>query len=210
MRRPVFISGIGTGVGKTIVAAIVAKALKANYWKPVQAGFSDGTDTQTVEQLTEGKVIVHPEMYKLSMPASPHLAAKPEGVKITVAGIIKQFQKISTDDLIVVEGAGGLCVPLNDEETVADLIKALNAKVIIVSRNYLGSINHSLLSAAFCKQNNLDVAGWIFNDQFMNYQQDIVNMSGIKSLGSIPNGAVNSSFVSTQVTKLRAALEEIL
>src|SRR6478672_6195053 len=120
MKRPIFITGIGTGVGKTIVAAIVARALKADYWKPVQAGYSDGTDTLTVQQLTSDKIIVHDEIFKLAMPASPHLAAKPEGVKITVDAIVKHYQKIAGANLMVIEGAGGICVPLNNNELIAD------------------------------------------------------------------------------------------
>jgi dethiobiotin synthetase len=210
MKRPIFITGIGTGVGKTVIAATVTEALKADYWKPIQAGFEDGTDALTVKELVSDDIVVHPEVYKLSLPASPHIAAKEENIQIEIDSIVSAFNSIQSDNSIVIEGAGGLLVPINDQETIADIILALNARVIIVSRNYLGSINHSLLTAEYCKSKNIDVLGWIFNDQFMNYEEDIVRMSGIASLGSIPSGKVDKSFILSQSQKLKASLQSLL
>jgi dethiobiotin synthetase len=210
MKRPIFITGIGTGVGKTVIAAIVTEALKADYWKPIQAGFEDGTDALTVKELVSDEIVVHPEVYKLSLPASPHIAAKEENIQIEIDSIVSAFNSIQSDNSIVIEGAGGLLVPINEHQTIADIILALNARVIIVSRNYLGSINHSLLTAAYCKSKSIDVLGWIFNDQFMNYEEDIVRMSGIQSLGSIPSGAVDQNFVLSQSQKLKASLQSVL
>ena len=87
---------------------------------------------------------------------------------------------------LVIEGAGGLMVPLNEQEFVIDLVRMLNARLVLVSRNYLGSINHSLMTAAICRNYGLDVAGWVFNDQYMNYEQEIVRWSGYPSLFSVP------------------------
>jgi dethiobiotin synthetase len=130
----IFITGIGTGIGKTLVSAIVTKALEADYWKPVQAGFDEGTDSEWVqERLAGSHSIVFPEAYKLSMPASPHIAAREEGIVISIKKICESIP-INNRNLII-EGAGGLMVPLNDAEFVADLILALKAKVILVSRN---------------------------------------------------------------------------
>ncbi len=207
MQQPIFITGIGTGIGKTIISAIVTEALQADYWKPVQAGFEDGTDTLQVQSLISNSIsVIHPEVYKLSLPASPHIAAKEEGRKINLQHILQQ--KPITNNLLVIEGAGGLMVPLNEHEFVIDLIKKINARVILVSRNYLGSINHSLLTASLCKQRNIDVLGWIFNDQYLNYEEEIVLWSGYPKLTSIPFvNTVDKVFVETQALKLQLTQE---
>src|SRR5438105_12061143 len=102
-------------------------------------------------------------------------------------------------------------VPLNENEFVIDLIQQLNAKVILVSRNYLGSINHSLLTAAICKQRKLNVVGWIFNDQYMNYEDEIVQWSGYKKIASIPFiKDVNSAFIKQQADKYYDVLTTLL
>lgn len=189
MSYPILITGIGTDIGKTLVAAIVTEALCADYWKPVQAGFETGTDAQTVASLISNeKTTIHKESYCLAMPASPHIAAAKENATIDLSVLQKDCQAIlknSGSRPLVVEGAGGLLVPLNKNETVADLAKAINARVILVSRNYLGSINHSRLTAAYCRQAGLNVAGWIFNDQYLDYEQEIVEWTGYPSLGTI-------------------------
>lgn len=189
MPQPIFITGIGTGVGKTIISAMVAAALEADYWKPIQAGYKDGNDSELVKSLLGDGNYVFEESYKLSLPASPHIAAREENIKIDLDKVHDDFiqvQQKSTADYLIIEGAGGLLVPLNEREFVMDLIQKLDAHVIIVSRNYLGSINHSLLTAQACKQGNLKVLGWIFNDQYLNYQQDIVDWSGYPNLYSVP------------------------
>lgn len=217
MLQPIFITGIGTGVGKTIVSAIVAEALQADYWKPVQAGFSEGTDALLVSNLISNSItVIHPEIYKLKLPASPHIAAREEEIKIDLDKIADRFEQINLQSAIVnrqliIEGAGGLLVPLNENEFILDLIKKLNAKVILVSRNYLGSINHSLLIAAVCKQNNIDVIGWIFNDQYMHYEEEIVQWSGYKKLGSISFAKiVNKDFIKREADKIKSTLPEAL
>ena len=147
--QPIFITGIGTGVGKTIVSAIVTEALQADYWKPVQAGFMEGTDKTVVRDLLSNHTSrVHEEVYKLKLAASPHIAAREENIEIDLEKIYRDYsQLLISNDHVVIEGAGGIMVPLNEREFVIDLIKILDAKVILVSRNYLGSINHSLLTA---------------------------------------------------------------
>jgi dethiobiotin synthetase len=207
---PIFITGIGTGVGKTLVAAIVAKSLEADYWKPIQAGFETGTDSDWVkERLAGTSSIIYPEVYKLSMPASPHIAARKDGVVISVKKICESIP-INNRNLII-EGAGGLMVPLNDTEFVADLILALNAKVLLVSRNYLGSINHSLLTARVCSQMKIPVIGWIFNDQYLNYEEEIINWSNLPKIASIPfTENTNGIFINSQATAISSKLKEFL
>jgi len=211
--KPIFITGIGTGVGKTLVSAIVTEALLADYWKPVQAGFEDGTDSMLVETLISNACTsVHPELYRLQTPASPHISAKLDGRSIDPYSIQQTAEAILNgvgDRNLVIEGAGGLLVPLNETYMVADLAISLKAKVILVSRNYLGSINHSLLTAAYCRSKGIDVAGWIFNDDYMNYETEIVNWSGYPSLGSIPKlGAINKTTVREQANRLTAILTD--
>ena len=221
MSKIIFITGIGTGIGKTVVSAIVAEALQAAYWKPVQAGFDNGTDTQWVQQQLSNPV-TYPELYKLKLPASPHIAAREEGIRINthtikercdeiLAEMTTQDSRLTTDDSrLIIEGAGGLLVPLNEKEFVADLIHLLQAKVILVSRNYLGSINHSLLTAEVCKQYKLDVAGWIFNDQFMDYEEEIVQWTGLPAIASIPfEENAGKSFITAQAGLLRNELKKL-
>jgi dethiobiotin synthetase len=190
MPQPIFITGIGTGVGKTLISAIITEALQADYWKPIQAGYDDGTDSEFVKSLLSNtQSTIFPETYKLSLPASPHIAAREENVRISLDKLVANFhhiQQTSKADYLVIEGAGGLLVPLNDNDFVVDLVRRLDACAVIVSRNYLGSINHSLLTSQACKQNNLKVLGWVFNDQYLNYQQEIVDWSGYPQLCSVP------------------------
>ncbi len=188
--QPIFITGIGTDVGKTLVAAILTEALQADYWKPVQAGFADGTDSEWIkETISNAHTKIHPEAYRLRLPASPHIAAREEGIKIDLDEIEEKYKTIqnkSTNRFLVIEGAGGLLVPLNENEFVIDLIKKLKAKLIIVSRNYLGSINHSLMTAKLCQHNHIPVIGWIFNDQYLNYEHEIANWTDMPVIASIP------------------------
>jgi len=209
--QPIFITGIGTGVGKTIASAVVTEALQADYWKPVQAGFEEGTDALTIKNLLSNQTsVIYPESYKLQLPASPHIAAREENIRIDLNHIVSCQPSSDTRQLIV-EGAGGILVPLNENEFVIDLIEKLQARVILVSRNYLGSINHSLLTAAICKQRKLDVIGWLFNDQYLNYENEIVNWSGYTKIGSISfSKAVNALFIKNEADKIKNELIKLL
>ena len=184
--KPIFISGIGTGIGKTVIASIITEAMKADYWKPVQAGEA-GTDSALVASvISNSETVIHPETYLLKLAASPHIAAQRENKQIELKKIADDMSRIHAKHPLVIEGAGGLMVPLNEKEFVIDLVKMLNVRLVLVSRNYLGSINHSLMAAAICRQHGLDVAGWVFNDQYMNYEQEIVQWSGYPALFSVP------------------------
>jgi dethiobiotin synthetase len=223
--RPIFITGIGTSVGKTLVSAIVAEALRADYWKPVQAGYAEGTDSEWVAKMMgeEAAGRVHPELYRLALAASPHIAAREEGVRISLEKIVSQATGLALTENraqeptpgstrpLVIEGAGGLLVPLNEKEFVLDLVKRLDAVVILVSRNYLGSINHSLLTAEVCKAHGLNVAGWIFNDQYLHYEQEIVEWTAIPAIASIPRiwgpASPDREFVRGQAERIRPSLD---
>ena len=213
MSNVIFITGIGTDAGKTVAAAILAEALEADYWKPVQAGFSEGTDAELVRSLlTPQTSVVHPETYKLKLAASPHIGAREEGIKTDLDKIAADFRAITSNvKNLIIEGAGGLMVPLNEEEFVIDLVKKLNARVILVSRNYLGSINHSLMTAAVCKQNDLHVLGWIFNDHYLNYEEEIVQWSGFPKIASIPaSKKIDAAFIKAQAPIMKNALINFL
>jgi dethiobiotin synthetase len=177
------IAGIGTEIGKTFISSILTESLQADYWKPIQSGALDFTDSDTVRSLiSNNKTIFHPEAYRLNEPMSPHAAAAIDGIEIELS----KFQLPQTDNHLIVELAGGLMVPLNDRETNLDLIKKLNIPVILISKNYLGSINHTLLSAEILKINNVEVKGLIFNGEQNKYSEDfILNYSKLKCLGRV-------------------------
>lgn len=211
MSDPIFITGIGTDVGKTLIAAIITEALNADYWKPIQAGYADGTDAELISSLISNPVSkIHPELYKLQTPASPHIAAKKDNLVIDMDQLATQATAIihqTQNRPLIIEGAGGLLVPLSDNLMVADLAEKLNARIILVSRNYLGSINHSLLTAAYCKNRGLNVAGWIFSDDYMNYEDEIVKWSGYRSIASIPKlERIDKPTIKQQAERIRLSL----
>lgn len=206
MSNRIFITGIGTGVGKTLTAACVTEALGADYWKPVQTGLEEGTDTQTVRQLLSNTVSVcHKEVYCLREPASPHLAARLEQVRIEQELILRQAEILQpAGRWLVIEGAGGLMVPLNEDVFTLDLIASLQAKVIIVAQNYLGSINHSLLTAKVLRHSGIPVLGWIFSGEYHTNEDEVVKWSGYSKLGRIPWAEqVDKGFVREQAENLK-------
>jgi dethiobiotin synthetase len=185
--KPIFISGIGTGIGKTVVSAVITEALQADYWKPVQAGSIPDTDSLRVKELLSNSGSrIHRETYFFSLPASPHISARKENENIVLDRIVNEYQQMDHNRPLVIEGAGGLMVPLNEKEFVIDLVEALGARLVLVSRNYLGSINHSLMTAQIARARGLDVCGWIFNDQYMDYADEIAAWSRIPKLFEIP------------------------
>jgi dethiobiotin synthetase len=154
------VAGIGTEIGKTFISSILVEALEANYWKPIQSGGLDYTDTDTVKGLvTNQKSVFYPEAYRLTQPLSPHAAAEIDGVTIE----LKDFQLPQTTAPLVVELAGGLMVPLSNDLLNIDLIEKFNLPVVLVTRNYLGSINHTLLSVHLLQSRGIAIKGLIFN-----------------------------------------------
>ncbi len=184
MSESYFITGIGTGIGKTIASAVLTEKLQADYWKPIQSGDLAKSDSLIVKNLISNTISnIHPEQYRLNHPLSPHLSAKLDGVKIE----LEVFKLPQTNNKLIVEGAGGLMVPLNNQHLVLDLIKHLNLQVILISKNYLGSINHTLLTINTLKQHHITIKGIIFsgetNEESENY---ILNYGKVTNLGSIP------------------------
>ena len=154
-----FITGIGTDVGKTIAAAIVTQALEADYWKPIQAGDLDHSDSHKIKRyISNTKTIVHPNSYQLNTPASPHFAAALDNITIDLQQIVEP----TTNNHLVIEGAGGVLVPLNTTDCIIDIIQP-DYKVIVVSRHYLGSINHTLLTIEALQNRNINIAGILFS-----------------------------------------------
>ncbi|PWS33580.1 dethiobiotin synthase [Pedobacter paludis] len=180
-----FITGIGTGIGKTLISAILTEKLKADYWKPIQSGDLETSDSKTIASLISNeKTIIHQESYRLTQPLSPHLSAKLDGITIDLNQIVIP----ETENNLIIEGAGGLMVPLNENELMVDLIQKLDAEVILVSQNYLGSINHTLLSINLLNQHNIKIKGIIFNgDENLETERFILKYAKIEKLGYVPS-----------------------
>ncbi len=176
-----FVTGIDTNVGKTIVSAILVEALEADYWKPVQAGELNNCDTKKVQRLisnTNSKF--HPNSYALNTPMSPHAAAEIDGITIDKSKI----KEPKTKNHLIIEGAGGLMVPLNNTEVILDIIKP-NYHVLIVSRHYLGSINHSILTINTLKQKGYDVSLIFSGEAHPSTETIIQKMTNVQVLGRI-------------------------
>ncbi len=194
MKKQFFVTGIDTEIGKTVVSAILTEALKADYWKPIQSGDLENSDSMKVKSLIgNSKTVIHPEAYRLNTPASPHYSAALDGVEIKLNAI----QLPETDNDLIVEGAGGLMVPLNDQFLIIDLIEKLALPVVLVSKNYLGSINHTMLSIEVLKQRNIPIAGIIFNGKRTPSTEDyILKYSGLILLGRLEEEAeINPSII---------------
>ncbi|MBY0426409.1 MAG: dethiobiotin synthase [Cytophagales bacterium] len=162
MPKRYFVTAIGTGCGKTVVSAILTEALQADYWKPVQSGMDD-IDRMTVQSLVANpKSVFHPERYLLRTPVSPHAAARIDGVEIQ----LEDFRLPVTNNNLIIEGAGGVLVPLNDRGgMVIDLAVKFDAEVILVSNIYLGSINHTLLTINELRSRGVRIKGLVFNGE---------------------------------------------
>lgn len=165
------VAGIGTEIGKTVASAVFVEALKADYWKPIQSGALTDSDTDTVRRLISNPVSqLHPEAYRLTQPLSPHAAAELDGVTIDPASITLP----QTDRGLVVELAGGLMVPLNSTYLNIDLVQQLGLPVLLVSRNYLGSINHTLLSVEACRTRHIPILGILFNGPTVRASEEFI------------------------------------
>jgi dethiobiotin synthase len=172
-----FITGTDTNVGKTVVSAMLCAALDAIYWKPVQTGTEDGSDRSTVMRLAQlARDRTLPETYRFVPPVSPHLAARRAGVKIDLRKIA--LPEIGARENLIVEGAGGALVPINEKELMTDLMAHLKFPVLLVTRTALGTINHTLLSLQALRAAKLNVRGVI-----MVGKRDVENHKAIEYYG---------------------------
>jgi dethiobiotin synthetase len=180
MARRFFVTGTDTDVGKTVLSALLCAALDAFYWKPIQTGACEGTDRQTVMRLArlrEHKSL--PESYCFDPPVSPHLAALQAGRQIELTKI--HLPQIPATDVLVVEGAGGVMVPINETELMTDLMRHLRFPVLLASRSTLGTINHTLLSVAALRRACLAITGVV-----MIGPENADNFRAIERYGSVP------------------------
>jgi dethiobiotin synthetase len=203
-----FVTGIGTDIGKTVVSAILAEALKAVYWKPIQSGVLPSTDSQFITENCSENVKVLNERFLLQIPASPHFSAKEENIEIKLS----DFELPIIENHLVIEGAGGLFVPLNDRgDMVIDLIERFNVPVILVVSYYLGSINHTLLSLEALKNRNIEIFGIISSGDINESSQAAIEKSlektNIRFIFNVPKTSVVSNhFIQTQAKSLASIL----
>ena len=184
MTRAIVITGTDTGIGKTVFSAGLAGALDGYYWKPVQAGTEGGTDSDTAARLSglpSGRIL--PEAYRLSTPASPHLAARLDGVGIDP----ERLALPEVDGPLIVEGAGGALVPLTEALLFADMMARWQAPVIVCARTGLGTINHSLMTLEALRARNLSIAGIVFiGNPHKENERIVPELAGVPSLGRLP------------------------
>ena len=204
--KKIFITGISTDVGKTIASAIITEALEADYWKPIQAGDLDNCDTKKVSRLvSNSKSKFHTNSFALNTPMSPHAAAEIDGLQINVADI----KEPKTKNNLVIEGAGGLLVPFNNEQTIFDLIQP-DYKVIVVSRHYLGSINHTLLTVNLLKEKGLDVSLIYSGNEHPTTEDIISKMVKVSLIGRIDEEPYfDKNVIKEYAQKFKKALEKL-
>lgn len=185
------VSGTDTGIGKTVFSAALTRALQAYYWKPVQSGLEEETDSELVERLGgTPRARILPEAYRLKMPASPHLAARFENVTIDPELLLPP----ETDGSLVIESAGGLMVPLTDKLLFADIFARWRIPLILCARTSLGTINHTLLSLEALRLRAIPVQGVVFiGDENRENQCIIADIGGVRSLGRLPHLPVLSA-----------------
>ncbi len=203
-----FLTGIGTDVGKTIISAIIVEALGADYWKPIQAGDLEKSDTIKIQKLISNSVTkFHKESYALKHAMSPHAAADLESIKIDLARI----HRPKTKNNLIIEGAGGLKVPVNQQQTILDLIQP-GDKVIVISKNYLGSINHTLMTLEILRQNGIEPLGIIFNGIENKATQEIITkMSEVPIITRIEYyETVTKSVILKEAEKMKKKLAQYL
>ena len=205
MGQTIAIAGIHTGIGKTVASAVLAVALDADYWKPVQAG-TDETDSALLRQWIRGSNgRVHPEAHILTQPLSPHAAAAIDGVSVDLSRLIPP----ETDNLLLIETAGGLLSPMNDTATMADFIQHFQLPTILVTRHYLGSINHTLLTAEVLRSRGIEVLGLVINGpENRASEQFILDYTSLKTIARIPElDLANPGSVAQCAADLRPSLK---
>jgi dethiobiotin synthetase len=181
MAKHLFITGIGTDVGKTVVSGALCAQLNLPYWKPVQTGADDASDSDWIRR-SQAATRIYPSIYSFSPPVSPHLAAKLAQQTIELETLLKNAPKERT----VIEGAGGLMVPLNEKSTMVNLMLGLDCEAIVVSRHYLGSLNHTLMTLRLLQLSGVQLKGLIFSGQNDEESESIIiKHSGVPVLGRV-------------------------
>jgi len=201
--RNIVVAGIGTDVGKTIVSAVLVEALGGDYWKPVHCGLSGTTDAERVKSLvTDAEASIHPEAYRLRAEVSPHQGSKMEGIAIDPA----KLSLPKTARPLIIEMCGGIQVPITLDNTLSDVMNTWDADWILVSRNYLGSINHTLLSHHFLQSKKKKVLGIVFNGVPQpDSEQVIQHLTKLPVLGRINEEPIlNKAVIKKYATALRS------
>lgn len=199
------VTGIGTDVGKTVVSAILSEALEAHYWKPIQAGDLDFSDTKKIQKYCSNKVRVMQERFALSQPMSPHAAAEIDNVNISIS----DFKVPKVDENLIIEGAGGLMVPFNKKaETYLDLFKHFQLPTIIVSRHYLGSINHTMLTIELMQREDIEIAGIIYvGDENKTTEKIIADKYAVPVIYRVPIAKeITPNFIQEQAQLIKEKL----
>lgn len=206
--QTIFVTGISTEVGKTIASAILVEAFCADYWKPIQSGDLENSDTMKVQRLVTNETSrFFPNAYALQTPASPHWSASLENTEIRLENI----QRPTTKNTLVIEGAGGFLVPLNAHNTIADLV-APSDKIVLISRHYLGSINHTMLTIEAILRRNLTLSGIIFSgNEHTSTESWIANATQIPILGRIEEEAhFSPEIIRKYALKMKNNLQKIV
>jgi dethiobiotin synthetase len=194
-----FITAIDTDIGKTVVSAILAKAFNYSYWKPIQSGDLDNSDTMKILKLSPN-IECYDEAYRLEFPLSPHESARLSKVKINFNEI-----KVPSNENLIIEGAGGIMVPLNDKNLVIDIAKMANAEIILVIKHYLGSINHTLLSINYLQRNDYKIKGLIIvGDRLESSERAIKEHTGLDILYNFEHSdVIDKNYIDRQAIKIK-------
>lgn len=205
----IIVAGCGTGVGKTVVSSILVSALKGDYWKPISCGPYHKGDFEVIKHLAHSSVgTIHPCSYHLKAPLSPHHAARLEHQIIESANIVLP----NAARHLIIEMVGGIMVPLNHHLLAVDLFRQWNAKWVIVSRHYLGSINHTLMTIAILKSKKIDIAGIVFNGtKNPDTEEAILNFSNLPLLGHLyPHPIIEPNIVKIYAKQWKNKVCEII
>lgn len=202
-----FVTGIDTEIGKTVVSSILVQALSSNYWKPIQSGDLENSDSLKVSDLISKKINIYPESYRLTKPLSPHLSAKKDGVEITLKNIIPP-----SSTQLIIEGAGGVMVPINEKGNyVTDILSYCDAEVILVTKNYLGSINHTLLSIHYLQAKNYKIKGIVVTgEENIETESIITKNTGVPILFHVPIVEnLSKAFIKKQAVRVRPLIAQL-
>jgi len=205
----IMVAGIGTDVGKTIVSAILTTLLHGDYWKPIQCGDEENSDMALMKRWLDTTIhTIHPPAYSLKAPLSPHHAARLENTWIRLESIALPH----TTRPLIIEGVGGIFVPLTPKILSIDLFKSWNCQWVIVSKHYLGSINHTLLTIEVLKQLCLPILGIIFNgEENLDSESVILEISQLPALGRLlPEANLNQQTIQRYAQQWKPHFSKLL